>query len=192
LRHRYAPSCRRYGSSPSRNACSALMRLTSGMCETFSRPVSLHLNEDVTPRKNTLWCCRVPFFVNVHAPLARCATARVETPLSQPVTGLTGADSEFTQRARCSVPLPRMQSAYIAIAAARDEKPLSRTGKSSTEADVMKPGTRLLSGGPAFSFRETQLAQIALLRPGWCETSSGSANPQETYEYTPRPNTLWC
>lgn len=106
------------------------------------------------------------FFVNVHAPLARCATARVETPLSQPVTGLTGADSEFTQRARCSVPLPRTQSAYIAIAAARDEKPLSRTGKSSTEADVMKPGTRLLSGGPAFSFRETQFAHFALLRPG--------------------------
>jgi len=128
--------------------------------------------------------------VNAHAPLARCATARVATPLSQPVTGLTGADSECTQRARCSVPLPRTQSAYIAIAAARDEKPLCRTGKSSTEADVMKPGARLPSGDPAFSFRETQLAHKCAPASGRCETSSESANSQETYEYTPRPSTV--
>lgn len=54
----------------------------------------------------------------------------------------------------------------LRFAAAREERPLSRTGNSSAEADVMKPGTRLPSGGPAFSLREMQNPTFVALHPG--------------------------
>jgi len=73
--------------------------------------------------------------------------------------------------------------------AARDEKPLCRTGKSSTEADVRKaaPTFRQVA---RLSPSAKRMQRIALLCPGWCETSSESANSQQTYEYTPRRSTF--